>query len=81
MSARLGIPSSGVFTGAGAPTDPCYHLACNTLDKSNWDAITTKIKVAARVAADFANELPASLARRTKTIPARRSREAIRREL
>ena len=23
---QLGIPSSGLFTGAGAPTDPCYHL-------------------------------------------------------
>ncbi|KAI8317559.1 putative lipoprotein aminopeptidase LpqL [Colletotrichum sp. SAR11_240] len=72
--------SSGIFTGAGEPTDPCYHLACDTLDNINWDAITINTKAAARVAADFANELPAGLPRRSKTTPARRSREAIRRE-
>ncbi|TDZ33193.1 putative lipoprotein aminopeptidase LpqL [Colletotrichum spinosum] len=77
---QLGIPSSGIFTGAGAPTDPCYHLACDTLDNINWEALTINAKAAARVAAQFAVELPADLPRRAKTTPARRGREAIRRE-
>ncbi|OLN95802.1 Aminopeptidase Y 1 [Colletotrichum chlorophyti] len=77
---NLGIPSSGIFTGAGAPTDPCYHLACDNLDNINWDALTINTKAAARVAAQFALELPEGLPRRSKTTPARRSRDAIRRE-
>ncbi|KAF6826321.1 aminopeptidase y [Colletotrichum musicola] len=77
---RNGIPSSGIFTGAGAPTDPCYHLACDDLQNINWDALTINAKAAGRVAADFALELPADLPRRSKTTPARRGRDAIRRE-
>ncbi|KAJ2903315.1 hypothetical protein MKZ38_010066 [Zalerion maritima] len=54
---QLGIPSSGIFTGAGAPEDPCYHLACDDIDNIDWEAITINAKAAARVAADFALSL------------------------
>jgi aminopeptidase Y len=49
-----GIPSSGIFTGAGAPEDPCYHLLCDNLDNINWDAITVNTKAAARAIAALA---------------------------
>jgi len=74
---QLGIPSSGIFTGAGAPTDPCYHLACDTLDNVNWDALTVNAKAAAVVAAKFALDLEGVPAR-TKTTANKRSRNAIR---
>jgi aminopeptidase Y len=51
---QLGIPSSGIFTGAGAPEDPCYHLRCDNLDNIAWDAITVNTKAAARAIAEFA---------------------------
>jgi Zn-dependent M28 family amino/carboxypeptidase len=54
---ELGIPSSGLFTGAGAPEDPCYHLACDNLDNINWDALTVNAKAAARAAAKLALSL------------------------
>ena len=50
---ELGIPSSGIFTGAGAPEDACYHLACDDFDNINWDAITVNTKAAGRAAAAF----------------------------
>ncbi|TPX16194.1 uncharacterized protein E0L32_004189 [Thyridium curvatum] len=53
----LGIPSSGIFTGAGAPTDPCYHLKCDNLDNIDYDALTINAKAAGRVAAQFALSL------------------------
>lgn len=54
---QLGVPSSGIFTGAGAPTDPCYHLACDNIGNVNLEALTINTKVAARVAAEFALSL------------------------
>jgi aminopeptidase Y len=51
---QLGIPSSGIFTGAGAPADPCYHLACDNIDNIDWEAITLNAKAAGRAAAQFA---------------------------
>lgn len=63
---ELGIPSSGIFTGAGAPTDPCYHLACDTLDNIDWEAVTLNTKAAGRVAAQFALSLE-GVPPRTKT--------------
>ncbi|KXJ95705.1 peptidase family M28 [Microdochium bolleyi] len=74
---ELGIPSSGIFTGAGAPTDPCYHLACDTLDNINWDALTINSKAAGAVAAKFALSLDGVPAR-TKTSVNARSRNSIR---
>jgi Zn-dependent M28 family amino/carboxypeptidase len=54
---RLGIPSSGIFTGAGAPEDPCYHQACDDLDNIHWEALTVNTKAAASAAAEFALSL------------------------
>ncbi|KAI8624688.1 peptidase family M28 [Xylariaceae sp. FL1651] len=54
---ELGIPSSGLFTGAGAPTDPCYHLACDTTSNVDYDALTINARAAASVAASFALSL------------------------
>lgn len=54
---ELGIPSSGIFTGAGAPQDVCYHQECDDLDNINWDAITVNTKAAGRAAAQFALSL------------------------
>lgn len=54
---ELGIPSSGIFTGASATTDPCYHLACDTLKNANIDALTANAKAAAGTVADFALSL------------------------
>lgn len=54
---ELGIPSSGIFTGAGAPWDVCYHLECDDLNNINWEALTLNTKAAGRVAAQFANDL------------------------
>lgn len=63
---ELGIPSSGIFTGAGAPTDPCYHLACDTVSNVNVEALTTNTKAAAVVAARMALSLE-GVPPRTKT--------------
>ncbi|KAF3909581.1 hypothetical protein AA313_de0205689 [Arthrobotrys entomopaga] len=54
---NLGIPSSGLFTGAGAPQDPCYHLKCDTLENIDWEALTANAKAAARAAAILALSL------------------------
>ncbi|KAF1734853.1 putative lipoprotein aminopeptidase LpqL [Beauveria bassiana] len=54
---KAGIPSSGIFTGAGAPFDKCYHLLCDNLDNINWDAYEKNAKAAAHVAAEFALNL------------------------
>ncbi|KAL6792075.1 Zn-dependent exopeptidase [Trichoderma sp. SZMC 28012] len=54
---ELGIPSSGLFTGAGAPEDACYHQACDNLDNINWEAITVNTKAAGRAAAQLALSL------------------------
>ncbi|MEU2611125.1 M28 family metallopeptidase [Micromonospora sp. NPDC007271] len=55
IAAGVGIPSGGLFTGAeglktaaeaavfggtaGAPYDPCYHQACDTIDNINKQAL------------------------------------------
>jgi aminopeptidase Y len=54
---ELGIPSSGLFTGAGAPTDPCYHLVCDTTENISADALTVNAKAAGVVAAQLALSL------------------------
>jgi aminopeptidase Y len=65
---NLGIPSSGLFTGAGAPTDPCYHLACDTTSNINADALTINAKAAGVVAAKFALSLEGVPTRSKRTI-------------
>lgn len=62
---NLGIPSSGIFTGAGAPTDPCYHLACDTITNIDFDAITVNTKAAGRLAAQLALSLDGVPSRNT----------------
>ncbi|RYP49734.1 hypothetical protein DL768_004603 [Monosporascus sp. mg162] len=49
-----GSPSAGLFTGAGAPADPCYHLACDTTDNIDADALTANARAAGTVAAQLA---------------------------
>lgn len=64
---QLGIPSSGIFTGAGAPSDPCYHQLCDNLKNINWAAYETNSKAAAHVAANFALSLEGVPARNWTT--------------
>ncbi|KAK4141453.1 peptidase-like protein [Dichotomopilus funicola] len=54
---ELGIPTAAIHTGAGAPYDPCYHQACDTLDNIDWDALTVNAKSAARALATLALSL------------------------
>lgn len=49
-----GIPSSGIFTGAGEPWDTCYHQACDDICNINWEALEANARAAAYVAARFA---------------------------
>ncbi|KAF3918263.1 hypothetical protein ABW21_db0201786 [Orbilia brochopaga] len=70
---NLGIPSSGLFTGAGAPMDPCYHQKCDNLENIDWNAITHNAKAAGRVAAQFALSLE-GVPPRNKTTPNLRGR-------
>jgi Zn-dependent M28 family amino/carboxypeptidase len=73
---ELGIPSSGLFTGAGAPEDPCYHLACDTIDNIDWDALTVNARAAGRAAAKLALSLE-GIPGRSKTTPNLRGRQRI----
>ena len=73
---NLGIPSSGIFTGAGAPEDPCYHLACDNLDNIDYNALTINAKAAARAAAQLALSLD-GVPPRTKVTKNVRARNAV----
>jgi aminopeptidase Y len=75
---ELGIPSSGIFTGAGAPQDPCYHLACDTIDNIDWEAITLNAKAAARAAAQFALSTEGIPAREKVTVNPRSQKAVLR---
>lgn len=75
---QLGIPSSGIFTGAGAPEDPCYHLLCDNLDNINWDAITVNTKAAARALAEFALDASSIPAREKTSLNPKSKRGAAR---
>ncbi|KAK6508575.1 hypothetical protein TWF506_010660 [Arthrobotrys conoides] len=68
---NIGVPSSGLFTGAGAPTDPCYHLKCDTLDNIDWSALTANAKAAGRAAAKFALSLEGVPPRNKTTVNVR----------
>jgi len=61
----VGIPAGGLFTGAeelktitgrsmyggftNSPYDPCYHLACDTVDNINTQVLDEMSKSAAQV--------------------------------
>ncbi|KAF4971204.1 hypothetical protein FSARC_1926 [Fusarium sarcochroum] len=51
---ELGIPSSGIFTGAGAPQDACYHTACDDIKNINKEAFLVNAKAAGYAAASLA---------------------------
>ncbi|RGP80117.1 leucine aminopeptidase 2 [Fusarium longipes] len=51
---ELGIPSSGIFTGAGAPQDARYHTACDDIKNINKEAFLVNTKAAAYAAASLA---------------------------
>ncbi|KAI0429828.1 aminopeptidase Y [Xylaria sp. FL1042] len=74
---ELGIPSSGIFTGASAATDPCYHIACDTLSNVNLDVLTANAKAAAHAVAEFALSLDGVPPRRKDSVNPR-SKNAIR---
>ncbi|GAW14405.1 hypothetical protein ANO14919_038070 [Xylariales sp. No.14919] len=74
---ELGIPSSGIFTGASITTDPCYHIACDTLSNVNLDALTVNAKAAANAVAEFALSLDGVPPRKISSINPR-SKNAIR---
>jgi aminopeptidase Y len=77
---EIGIPSSGLFTGAGAPEDPCYHLACDTTDNINSEALLINAQAAGAAAAEFALSL-GDLPARSKTTINPRNRKQIRAEM
>lgn len=54
---EAGIPSSGLFTGAGAPQDACYHIECDDINNINWEAITANAKAAGRAITELALDL------------------------
>ncbi|KAF5017618.1 hypothetical protein F66182_10444 [Fusarium sp. NRRL 66182] len=51
---EVGIPSSGIFTGAGAPQDACYHTACDGIENINKEALLVNTKAAGYAAASLA---------------------------
>ncbi|KAF5715146.1 leucine aminopeptidase 2 [Fusarium mundagurra] len=51
---ELGIPSSGIFTGAGAPQDACYHTPCDGIKNINQEACLVNAKAAGCAAASLA---------------------------
>jgi aminopeptidase Y len=67
-----------MFTGAGAPQDPCYHQACDNLDNIHWEALTLNAKAAARVAAEFALSLEGVPARKKTSANPRHRRNVAR---
>ncbi|KAF5013010.1 hypothetical protein FDECE_957 [Fusarium decemcellulare] len=73
---ELGIPSSGIFTGADAETDPCYHLECDTINNIHWGALTLNAKTAGRAAAQFALSLE-GVPPRAKTSPNPSNKRAV----
>ncbi|KAJ5038409.1 uncharacterized protein L3040_007272 [Drepanopeziza brunnea f. sp. 'multigermtubi'] len=76
---QLGIPSSGLFMGAGAPADPCYHLACDTPANVDVEVLTLNSKAAGYVAATLALSLE-GVPPRNRTSVNRRSKMFLRRE-
>ncbi|KAK3321797.1 hypothetical protein B0H66DRAFT_601277 [Apodospora peruviana] len=63
----LGIPTVGLFTGDGAPWDPCYHQACDDLDNINWEGFLINTKAAANALGILAHSLEGVPPRATTT--------------
>jgi hypothetical protein len=57
--AAAGVPVSGLYTGStergpgGRPRDPCYHLACDTLDNVNRPVLLRMARAAAEALRDL----------------------------
>ena len=67
---EIGVPVSGVSTGANQAQDPCYHRPCDGTDNINWEAMTVITKAAGRAAAQLALSLEGVPARnKTRTAP------------
>lgn len=77
----IGIPASGMHTGAGAPYDVCYHLKCDDLNNVNYEALTLIAKAAAVQVATLALSDLVGLPKRTKTTINPRARTQVRNEL
>ncbi|PNY24677.1 Peptide hydrolase [Tolypocladium capitatum] len=75
---KLGIPSSGLFTGAGAPFDICYHEACDDINNIDWRAIEVNAKAAGYAAAQFALSLDGVPPRNKTTANPRHRRQILR---
>lgn len=73
-----GIPSSGLFTGAGGGFDLCYHQLCDDLTNINWEAYEVNAKAAANVLAKFAINMD-GVPPRSKTSVNRQSRRGVQR--
>ena len=48
-----GVPANGIYTGSeelrrGRPRDPCYHLACDTVENVNRPVLLRMARTAAR---------------------------------
>ena len=70
--AAVGIPVGGLFTGAGgvksaaeardfggragAPYDPCYHRACDTIANVSWSALADAARAAVYATTTFARD-------------------------
>ncbi|KAF4979250.1 hypothetical protein FZEAL_4495 [Fusarium zealandicum] len=54
---KLGIPCSGMSTGADAQADPCYHTKCDDINNINWDALYRNTKAIGQAATQFALSL------------------------
>ncbi|KAJ4257490.1 hypothetical protein NW762_008614 [Fusarium torreyae] len=54
---ELGIPSSGVFTGAGVGHDACYHTICDDIKNINKEALLVNAKAAGYAVASLALSL------------------------
>jgi Iap family predicted aminopeptidase len=57
--AAAGVPVNGIYTGStepgpgGRPRDPCYHLACDTLDNVNRPVLLRMARAAAEALRDL----------------------------
>ncbi|KAM5356958.1 hypothetical protein ACJ41O_003604 [Fusarium nematophilum] len=77
---EIGIPCSGLFTGAGEPNDPCYHQECDDLTNIHWDAFAANAKAAAYAAAVMATGDLSDLPTRARTTPVKRGVTTMRRK-